>query len=138
MKQWVIVGCRAEAKVFERYSRVDDLHWVKTLVNKKGRRKERDFETDEPGMSYAERPHRLEGKHHHSEIVARHFAQQIARFIEKSYSENRFDQLTILAGAHFLGLLKAELKALTHHLEIQFVPKNVEKSQTEQIIQYLD
>lgn len=142
MKEWVIVACRAEAKVFERYNKTEDLRWLKTLVNKKGRRKEREFNSDEAGTSYAKfasayHPHKLEGKHQHSEIVAQHFSQQILKFLEKSYTEKRYDQLTIIAGAHFLGLLRAEMSHLGKQLEIKFVSKNIEKAQTDRIANYL-
>ncbi|MEK7071173.1 MAG: host attachment protein, partial [Patescibacteria group bacterium] len=53
MKEWIVVACRAEAKIFERDNKLQDLRWVETLTNKKGRHKERDFESDKPGRSYA-------------------------------------------------------------------------------------
>lgn len=142
MKEWVVVACRAEAKFFERQNHTEDLRWLKTLTNKKGRRKEREFETDEPGTSYAKfgsacHPHKLEGKHQHAEIIAEHFSQQIIKFLEKSFSEKRFDQLTIIAGAHFLGQIRAESHHLEKQLEIHFIPKNIEKAKIEQIVNYL-
>lgn len=143
MKQWVVVACRAEAKIFGRQGRGEELQWIKTLSNKKGRRKEREFDTGQAGMSFAKfsagaGPHKLEGKHSHSEIVAQHFAQQIAKFIHKSFDEKQFKELTVLAGAHFLGLLKIELKELDSFLKINFIPKNLEKAQADVIAQALE
>lgn len=143
MKEWVVVACRAEAKIFVRNNKVEELRWLKTLTNKKGRRKEREFNTDEPGTSYAKfgfacHPHKLEGKHQHAEIVARHFAQQISKFLEKSYNEKNYNYVTIIAGAHFLGLLRTELAHLGKQLEIHFIPKNIEKAQSDRIANYLD
>lgn len=142
MKEWVIVACRAEAKVFERKSSQDDLQWLKTLNNKRGRKKEREFNTDRPGVSYAKffgscAPHELEGKHKHADEVARHFSKQIAEFIEKAFAEKRFVKLTIFSGSHFLGILKGHLSKLCKKTQVDFVPKNIERADTESISQYL-
>lgn len=141
MKEWIIVACRAEAKIFERNNPQEDLKWLKTLTNKKGRRKEQEFNSDKPGLSYAKfsgacSPHKLEGKAHADEI-ARHFAGKISDFIRKAVKEKKLSKLTIFAGPHFLGILKSQMGKASNILEIDFIPKNIEKSQTEQIAKYL-
>lgn len=142
MREWIVTACRAEAKIFDRNNTDKDLHWLKTLTNKKGRKKEREFETDGPGFSYAKfsgtsGPHALEGKHQHSEIIANRFAKQIARFVIQAFEEKKFNKLTVFAGTHFIGLLKVQFSQLEQHCELNYIAKNIEKTQTEKIESYL-
>ena len=143
MREWIIVANRAEAKIFERDNKGQDLRWIKTFINKKGRRKERDFQTDKPGSSYAKYaaayvPHNLEGKHSHAEIVANHFAQVLGKFIKTAHDEKLFKKATIFAGPKFLGKIKDEVSSKVKDGSLCFVDKNIEKSDSEQIKNFVN
>jgi len=138
MKEWILVASRAEAKVFKRSDENKNLQWVKTLTNKKGRWRERDFEHDKPGLSHAKfsgvnMPHALETQDTHAEVVAHHFAHTIGKVLAKGYREKQFENAVIFAEPKFLGRIK---KVLPNHLKntvLTFVNKDIEKARTEEI-----
>ncbi|MFZ3231001.1 MAG: host attachment protein [Pseudobdellovibrio sp.] len=143
MKEWVIVASRAEAKIFKRDNVTQNLQWIKTLINKKGRRKEREFETDKPGVSYARfaavgTPHNLEGRHSHAEIVSQHFANAIGNLLKTARDEKKFDKVTVFAGPNFLGKIRHETKDQIKFGDLFFVSKNIEKAKTELIMNYMN
>lgn len=143
MKEWVVVACRSEAKIFAKDNKNDEIRWVKTLVNKKGRRKEREFETDKPGMSYSKfssscAPHQLEGKHSHAEIVELHFAQTIAKLLKSAFEKKLYTKATIFAGPHFLGKIKEVVVDEVRNAEFVFINKNIEKENTLLIMKRLN
>ena len=143
MKEWIVVASRAEAKIFTRDSKNQDIRWVKTLVNKNGRRREREFESDKPGLSFAKfsgggSPHCLEGKHSHADVVANHFAHTIGSFLKLARQEKRYEQGTIFAGPNFLGKIKHEMRDQVRNGDLVFIGKNIEKANTAQILNYMN
>ena len=142
MNECVVVACRSEAKIFERYNPNENLRLSKILTNRKGRYKEREFEIDENRMSYSNLsanslPQAMECKHQRAEGIARHFAKQISDFVERAVIDKKFTKLTVFAGAHFLGILESALSRLNKDLQIAFVSKNIEKADADQIADHM-
>ncbi|MBK9294412.1 MAG: host attachment protein [Oligoflexia bacterium] len=142
MREWIVVASKAEAKVFEKRAKNKNLKWVKTLENKKGRRREREFHTDKPGLSYAKYgslagPHLLEGKNSHAEVIATHFAHTIGSFIKQAYAEKRFDTATVFAGPKLLGKIKKQINGESKANYLNFVDKNIEKASATKIDKFL-
>ncbi len=142
MREWVVVASRAEAKIFERDNKTQNLRWVETLTNKKGRRREREFESDKPGSSYAKffkgkSPHNLEGHVTHVESVATHFAQVIARVLIKNHTQGRFKKAIVMASPKLLGKIKDEIKKPLQKEAFQFIAKNIEKLNSAEIHDHL-
>lgn len=138
MKKWIVVAGRAETKIFEQDSGDQPLRWLKTLVHKKGRRRERDFNSDKPGFSYARfagnfSPHGLSPHHTHAEVEATHFAHKIAKIIKAAYEKDLFDKGIIFASPKFLGQIKKELKHKVRGDCLSFIGKNIESLATEEI-----
>lgn len=141
MKKLILIAARGEAKIFEKDG-AKDLNWVKTLVNKKGRRRESEFHYDLPGQSYSKfkgamGPHRLEGKKDHVTTVTIQFAHTIVKALEDRYVHNTYDKAIIFASPKLLGYLKDETKKLTKLVPLEFIPKNLEKANNEEIIAHL-
>lgn len=146
MKEWIVVACRAEAKIFERDNKDQALRWVKTLSNKKGRRKERDFDSDGPGVSFGKysancSPHNLEAKHSHADVIAKKFALKISNLLKSAFAEGRYKKATIFAAPRFLGKLRheieAHMKSVTKVENIFFVGTNLEKSSSSEIMAHM-
>ncbi len=127
MKEWVVVACRAEAKIFQRESKQERLQWLQTIDNEKGRLKEGDFETDGLGSR----------KHTHAEIEAENFAHDLAGFLKHAYEEKQFSKACIFANPDFLGKLKSEIRSQIKNAEFVFVSKNLERATTEEIMEHI-
>jgi len=142
MKEWIIVASRAEAKIFKRNNKIQNLEWLETLKNTKGRWKERDFENDKPGSSHAKysairSPHSLQSHVSHAEAVANHFSYVIGKILNKSYHEGRFKKATIFAEPKLLGKIKKEIQEPAICNALTFITKNIEKASTDQIQKYM-
>lgn len=134
MNQWIVVACRAEAKIFEWDNSNKKLKWITTLKNKKGRKKERDFETDKPG-SYA--PHGFFGKHSHIEVVAQQFARKIGYLLKSGLQNGFYESALIFADPKLLGKIKHEVKCNHVLSHLHFFAKNIEQANNEKIINSL-
>ena len=142
MKEWIVVASRAEAKIFKRENQLQDLQWIETLDNKKGRWKERDFKHDKPGSSPAKfasirSPHSLESHVSHAEGVANHFSYVIGKILNKSFHEGQFEKATIFAEPKLLGKIKKEIQDPVTCKALKFVNKNIEKASTDEIQEYV-
>jgi len=144
MKEWIVVASRAEAKIFERENKKTKIKWLETLTNKKGRKRERDFDRGSPGVSYAKfsgscTPHNLEGKHSHSETISNKFAHKIGHILKSNHDLGEYKKATVFASPHLLGLIKSYLAHHPGSLEsYMFIPKNLENAKIEKILEYLD
>lgn len=139
MKQWIVVACRAEAKIFEWDRTNKKLIWITTLANKKGRKKEREFQTDKPGMTYgkfssANAPHGLFGKHSHIEVIAQQFARKIGYLLKSGYENGFYEAAIVFADPKLLGKIKHEIKSSKVISHLHFFAKNIEKANNEKIL----
>lgn len=141
MKKLILIASRAEAKIFLKDG-AQDLCWIKTLENKKGRRRESEFYSDLPGRSYGKfkgnsSPYRLEGKNDHATVVASKFAQGIAHFLQKEHADKHYDQAVIFAPPKLLSLIKNQTKTLAKQVYLDFIPKDIEKASNQEILAHI-
>ncbi|MGE0762957.1 MAG: host attachment protein [Bdellovibrionales bacterium] len=142
MKEWVMVASRAEAKIFKRDAKSLPLKWQRTLVNKKGRRREHDFKTDKFGQSYAKwagskTPHRLAPHNSHTEVVADHFAHTLAKLLRTAKHGKLYQHVTVFANPHLLGKIKKQVSAVAAK-NMTFIAKDLEKADIPHILKHLD
>ena len=141
MKKLILVAARGEAKVFEKDGG-KPLKWIKTLTNKKGRKRESEFHFDLPGRSFskfkgASGPHRLEGKNSHTTTVAQKFAHAIANTIQDGCDNLGYDKAVVFASPRFISVIKKETKALAKRVPFEYIAKNIEKACTAQILEHI-
>jgi protein required for attachment to host cells len=110
---WFILANRVEAVIYGD-QRNEPFHFIDRLHNRKGRAPEYHLVSDREGTvnSSASKTVRhsyepKETKHEHS---ARQFAKQISLYLEKALNKKQYDDLTLVAEPHFMGLLRAALK----------------------------
>lgn len=137
MKELFVVANKIEAKIFSKKS--GRLSLLKTLENKKGRKREREFHTDKPGQSFAKlasnmAPHSLDVRSHHTDVVRREFAHKIALFLKKHRQEFPFERLVLVAEPHFLGDLNGAIGKVVKHVTTQTVGRSMVKSPAEEIL----
>lgn len=141
MRKLILMASRGEAKIFTKNGG-QDLCWVKTLVNKKGRRKEGEFYTDSPGKAFgkfkdAVGSYRLEGKRDHTSINLENFAVALAKVLREGYALKNYDQAVIFASPKLIGLLKKHTKDLAQQVLLEFIPKNIEKASNTAILAHI-
>lgn len=109
---WIVVADAYRARVLQVADRKQHLLEIVDLVNPKGRLDERDLITDahprfRPVRSGVPGSDRQEtgAAEHEAEL----FAKQIARFLDKSRHQHRYERLHLVAPPKFLGVLRATL-----------------------------
>lgn len=112
---WIVVAHRSGARIF---AKADDhhLHVIHQIENLDGRLKNQEINSDRPGRTFSPM-----GNHRHglsqsldsTEQVTVNFSKEVARFLEESRNQNRFDSLTLVAGPDFLGQLRKDLSDST-------------------------
>ena len=109
MNNWVIVGDSARARFYETQNSTSDFQEFQTLIHNESRMHEQELTSDRSGSAHdAAGMNRFNissdqnAKQKESEI----FAREIAGYLEKSRTENKFSQLVVVAAPKFLGQLR--------------------------------
>ena len=112
MKSWVVVASAARARVFNVPGRREPWEEVLDLVNADDRLLEQEFTSDRPGRVV----NTARGQHHTmdpsvdpKERAAVRFARDVAERLRSGLNDKRFEQLTVVAPPHFLGLLREQM-----------------------------
>ena len=101
---------------------------VARLADSAARLREREFSSDRPG-----RGHPSVGGSRHAfgpepqahKLEAARFAKRIARRLDEARRREEFDDLILVAGSRFLGLVRRELPRLTDARVVHEVPKDL-------------
>lgn len=111
-KHWIVVADQGRARFFTTASPRGALLEVGALEHAAARERSRELTSDRPGRSFDSAG---TGRHAMSSPVeprkqeAIRFARQIADYLHKAYNEGRCDELLLVAGPEFLGLLREQL-----------------------------
>jgi protein required for attachment to host cells len=107
---WILVSDRARARLFSLVPGAGDLQELSDFVNPLG--DVRTFEGERPPSTHDRIGHASHGIEPHTtpeEKSARAFASQLAGAVEHGRVEHRFQDLVLIAPAHFLGALNTAL-----------------------------
>jgi len=124
MRTWAVVASAARARVFEVTGRQDPWQELMDLVNSDDRLFRRDLTSDKPGRaldtSRGQR-HTYEPPVDPKEEAADRFARLVVDKLRVGLRDQLFEQLTIVAPPHFLGLLREHMdeqlsRAVTHEV----------------------
>jgi protein required for attachment to host cells len=108
---WILVADSTRARIFTADTPSAPLEEIEDFSHTEGRLHDREITSGLPGKikSAGAGGHTFEQptdpKKHEADI----FAHRIAQYLEDAHNANRFDQLLIVAGPAFLGLLRNQL-----------------------------
>lgn len=129
---WVLAANRTQAVLFQKV-RGRRLRYLERFLHPEGRRREQDLVSDRPGHMQASfgagsLRHAFGKEKVWHKRAAVKFARELMQYLNGAYSENRFDQLVLIAEPNFLGVLRdampAQLKRvprLEESREIRFI-----------------
>jgi protein required for attachment to host cells len=124
----ILVADQSEARFYDAQSPHASLKLIGTISNPTAHLHDRDLKSDRPGRVVASTRSGAGGHSaatHHSvgsersprKLEAQRFAGRIADELEISLQKHQFDRLIVMAGAPFLGTLRAALpKSMRAHI----------------------
>jgi len=125
MHIWVLVANASEATLYETKSLYKGpLTILKQLSYKESRQKGEDLISDRFG-NYHEKnsPGSAFERTDPKKIEREKFAISLAEVLKKGHAQHHYEQLIIVAGAHFYGLLKQHLPKISNliHLNKEYI-----------------
>jgi len=136
---WLMVAQKAQARLYE-VGESKSLHLVEQFDHPSGRKQNHEVGSDRPGRSFSSggsSRHSYTQEHDASEQSAIDFSKEIARFLEKARTENRFGSLVLVAGPSFLGSLRHEMSLETRELITSELDKNLGGYSKHELTQYM-
>ena len=116
---WFVIANRT-ASVIYADTKSHPFYFIERLSNPIGSKMEGELVADREGRiaSVSNRTirHAYEPKESKHEHLARLFAKRIAEYLDRGYQEKKYDQLVLVAGPRFLGMLRNELKPAVRDL----------------------
>ena len=140
MVTWVVVASAARARVFELAKRHADAVEVADFLNPEDRIAKREMASDKPGRSFdslGEQRHVLEKSMDPKELGARRFAKRVVEFVQEGLRNKRFREACVVAGPHFLGLLREQTSTVLSRAIVEEVSKDLTRSDFESIRRHL-
>ncbi|MGZ5007893.1 MAG: host attachment protein [Methylobacter sp.] len=108
---WILVADNTRARIFTAETPSSPLEEIEDLSHTEGRLHDREITSDLPGRikSAGTVGHTYDQPTDPKKHEIDNFAHRIARYLEDAHNANRFEQLLIVAGPSFLGLLRKQL-----------------------------
>lgn len=108
---WILVADSTRARIFTADSSSAPLEEIEDFSHTESRLHDREITSDLPGKikSAGAGGHTFEQPTDPKKHEADNFAHAVAHFLEEAHNKNRFEQLLIVAGPSFLGLLRKQL-----------------------------
>ncbi len=131
---WYVLANRTGAEIY--INGADGrFHLVEKFSNPQGSLTEGELGADRAGRGVSSADssihHALDRHHAQHERVAVDFARRIARFLEEAKQKDRFGGLVLVAGPHFLGLLRAAISPQVKESVTAEIPREFVHSQSD-------
>jgi protein required for attachment to host cells len=131
-----VVADESEARFYDIGGPRVRLQLAGRVENPVGRLRDRDLKSDRPGRVFDRAPtagrrrgavahHATGGERRPHKMETQRFARQIVRTLEEARRKGQFDRLVLMAGAPFLGALRAALQKSVRATLIAEVPKDL-------------
>jgi protein required for attachment to host cells len=136
----LVVADQAEAVFYQLTSLKSRPVEVARLADASARRPPHELAADRPGRSYesvGRQRHAVGDEPDLRRQQAVRFAQAIAARLDADRRERRFEQLILVAGAPFRGILRGELSEASKACVVYEVPKDLVHSHVETLLDYL-
>lgn len=138
--RWIVVAHRTGAQIFENVGPGKGLRRVRDVDHPEGRLRDRDIDTDRPGM--ARDPHvsgmtgfqRQQSAH---ERDAQRFATELGEILLAARNEHLFDRVVLVAEPRFLGILRAAIDRQTAKMIELGVAKDLASADERTIAEHL-
>jgi protein required for attachment to host cells len=101
---------------------------------------DREFSSDRPGRSYESvggQRHAIEREDHPRQREAVRFAKRISRRLDEARRKGEYDELIVVAGLPFLGLMRKELSRPTRARVVHEIRKDLVHSPVESLRRHL-
>lgn len=140
MITWIFVGDASYARVFKTTGSVQKMQLVEEFDHPESRQRGSDLISDRPGSAsvsagiHGGTPSKTPPK----EVEARHFAEQMARFLNKGQAERAYDRLILVAPPHFLGLIKGHLTDPARKLVAEALHKDFAHQKQHELVKSLE
>jgi protein required for attachment to host cells len=111
-KTWIVVADQSHARIYEAAKPLGPLAEIERLEHAVGSKRGGEILSDRPGRAFDSvggGRHAMEPEVDAKEVEAMRFAKKIVTRLEKGRTSDRFDRLILVAGPHFLGLLRQAL-----------------------------
>jgi protein required for attachment to host cells len=133
---WIVVANRTDARILT-HRKGHPVIELETLVCPEARQPDRSMLTDAPGRSHDRKGparHAMEPPTNVNDQISRQFARRIAERLERGRNEHAWQNLVLVAGPKFLGLLREELGSHCMQLVLAETHKNIVKHSVEEIV----
>jgi protein required for attachment to host cells len=124
----ILVADQAEAIFYDAPTLHDAPKEVARISDPLARLHDRELATDRPGRSYESMGatrHSIQREDTPRRIEAVRFARRIARRLDDARRKDEFDQLVVVAGPPFIGLVRAQLSGPTRARVSREIPKDL-------------
>jgi protein required for attachment to host cells len=132
----IVVADQGEARFYDTAGAAAPLLLVNRLTDPNARLHDRDFKSDRPGRVFDHAPpasgrrgavghHSTTGERSPRKHEAELFAKRVASELEDARQAKQFDRLVLVAGAPFLGQLRAALPRDLHKAVVSEVAKDL-------------
>jgi protein required for attachment to host cells len=137
----IVVADRAEAVFYDATSLRTRPKEVARISDPDARLHDRDLVSDRPGRSYESyggARHAIERENDPRHREAVRFARRIARRLDEARRKDEFEQLVVVAGPPFLGLLREEFSRPTKARVVQEIRKDLVHGPLEDLQRHLE
>ncbi|HEX9208818.1 MAG TPA: host attachment protein [Steroidobacteraceae bacterium] len=136
----IVVADQAEAVFYDTAAPTQPPREVARIADTAAHLHDREFSSDRPGRGHAKARgtrHAFGGENdpRHREAVG--FARHIANQLEEARQRDEFDDLVVVAGPAFLGLVRQEMSKPTRARVVHEVHKDLVHSPVEELRQHL-
>lgn len=137
---WILVANAARARLYENTGIGKGLKLLSEFLHPESRMKGSDLVSDRAGYvqgvgnGHASRQPATDPKQNEAE----HFAHEIVRTLELGRGQNKYERLILVAGAPFLGILKARLPDQVRMLTSDTLEKDYTTANEREISKHLE
>lgn len=142
MLHWILIADASGARIFSIAGLNQPLKLVQQFSNADGRKLTQDLVSDEPGrMSKGGTPgmkSAMDPRTTAHEAAAESFARQLGAFLKHHSSNSEFASLSLVAPAHFLGLLRSSLSKESDRLVRSSLVKDLVHVPADQLLGHIE
>jgi len=136
----IVVADQAEAIFYDTPSLQAQPKEVAHISDPLAHQHDRDFSSDRPGRSYESvggQRHAIEREDDPRQREAVRFAKRISRRLDEARRKGEYDELIVVAGPPFLGLMRKEMSRPTRERVVHEIRKDLVHSPVESLRRHL-
>jgi protein required for attachment to host cells len=141
MNNWVIVGDSARARFYKtKNATSSDFQEFQSLIHNESRMLEQELTSDRSGNTHdtaGMSRFNINPDQNTKQKESEKFAHEIASYLEKSRTENKFSQLVVIAAPKFLGQLRNQLSESCKRMIVSEYDKNISHMPTHELRSHL-